>query len=103
VLEDKGTDENYINRDFTNRVTAAAADRQAVAYCKVEPSFIYYLGQDVPVICDVNEIYVMYNGGCGIVATGDNFEQLKKDGRLRLLSTGLDGGRGFFLKGEGSK
>jgi len=103
MLGDRVSDENYISRNFTDRVIAAAADRQIVAYCEVDPSFIYYLGQDVPEVCDVNEIYVMYSGGCGIIAAGDNFEQLKKDGRLKLFTMGLDGDRGLFLKDEGNK
>jgi 4-amino-4-deoxy-L-arabinose transferase-like glycosyltransferase len=100
VLEDKGTDENYIIRDFADRVAAAAADKPVIAYCKINPSFIYYFGHDIPVVCDIDEIYARYSAGCGIIAAGDNFEQLKEDGRLRLFAIGLDEGRGLFVKDE---
>jgi hypothetical protein len=103
MLGDRVSDGNYIIRDFANRAATMATDRLVIAYCEVDPSFIYYLGQDVPEVCDVNEIYVMYSGGCVIAAEGNNFKQLKKDGRLKLFTTGLDGDRGLFVNDEGNK
>ena len=38
-----------------------------------------------------------------IAAEGNNFKQLKKDGRLKLFTTGLDGARGLFVNDEGNK
>ncbi len=100
VLEDKETDENYIIRDFVDRVAAAAADKPIIAYCKVNASFIYYFGHDVPVVYDVDKVYERCSAGCGIIAAGGNFERLKKDERFRLLAIGLDKCCGLFVKDE---
>jgi 4-amino-4-deoxy-L-arabinose transferase-like glycosyltransferase len=100
VLDNKLNDENYIIRDFANRVSSTMTNGLVVAYCKVEPAFIYYFGQDVPIVSDINEIYIMYNGGCGIIASGDNLEQLKKNERMRLFKVGLNYEQGLFLKNE---
>jgi len=100
MLEDKETDENYIIRNFADMVAVAAADKPVIAYCKVNASFIYYSGHDIPVVCDIDKVYERYSAGCGIVAAGDNFEQLKGDERFRLFGISLDKGRGFFIKDE---
>jgi hypothetical protein len=100
MLEDKETDENYIIRNFADMVVVAAAGKPVIAYCKVNASFIYYSGHDIPVVCDIDKVYERYSAGCGIVAAGDNFEQLKGDERFRLFGIGLDKGRGFFIKDE---
>ena len=102
-LENKEEDENYIIRDFAHQVNGAAADNSVIAYCKVNPSFIYYFGKDVSVLSDIDEVYGKYVKGGGITASGENFEQLKKDGRFRLAVTGLDNGRGFFIKNQASE
>lgn len=98
AMEDEGNDENYIIYDFTDRVYAAAPDNSVIAYCKVDASFIYYFGCDVSVVCNIDDIYNRYTAGDGVIATGENFEQLKKDGRFRLCVSGLDEGRGLFIK-----
>jgi len=97
VLGDKESDDNYILRDFAYKTAAAAEGRPIIAYCRINSSFIYYLGHDIPVVCDIDEVYEKYSAGCGIVAAGDNFKQLKEDGRLRLLSEGFDDDRGLFM------
>ena len=99
AMSKKSEDENYIIMNFAQRVTAAA-DKPVITYCKVNPSFIYYFGHDVPVVCDIDGIYARYSAGCGIIAAGDNFEQLKNDSRFRLYISGLDGSQGFFVKDE---
>ncbi len=52
------------------------------------------------VVDDINDVYAGYSAGSGITATGDNFERIKKDKRFELLFTGLDNGRGFFMKNQ---
>jgi len=97
INQDNEDDGNYVIRDFAMQTAGVTADKPVIAYCKVNPSFIYYFKHDVPVICDINEIYVRYRGGDAIIATGENFEQLKKDGRFRPVITGIDNGRGLFV------
>ena len=48
----------------------------------------------------VDALVAAYQGACGTGwnAVEEKFEQLKKDGRFRLLITGLDSGRGLFVK-----
>jgi 4-amino-4-deoxy-L-arabinose transferase-like glycosyltransferase len=100
ILEYGREDENYVISDFARQVSIISAGRDVVAYCKVDASFIYYFGHDVPVVCDIDGIYTQYSAGCRIVATGDNFEQLKNDSRFRLCILGLDRSRGLFVKDE---
>jgi hypothetical protein len=61
------------------------ADKSVIAYCKVNPSFIYYFGKDVSVSNDIDEVYGEYLKGNGITATG------------------LDNGRGLFIKNQASE
>jgi 4-amino-4-deoxy-L-arabinose transferase-like glycosyltransferase len=96
-IESKEDDENYVIRDYARKAAAAADDKEVIAYCKVNPSFIYYFGKDVPVLCNMDEIYAEYLKGGGITASGGKFEQLKKDGRFRLAAEWLDKGRGLFV------
>ncbi|OHB59263.1 MAG: hypothetical protein A2173_09925 [Planctomycetes bacterium RBG_13_44_8b] len=97
---DKGDEEdhNYVIQDFAHNVKVLAEGRDVIGYCKANASFIYYFGRNVDVIDDINDIYAGYSAGSGITATGDNFERIKKDERFELLFTGLDNGRGFFMK-----
>ena len=97
-IEDKEADENLVIRDLAQKSAAAAIDKPIIAYCKVNESFIYYFNKNVPVLCNIDEVYAEYVKGDGVIASGEKFEQLKKDGRFRLLITGLDSGRGLFVK-----
>ena len=91
------TDENNVIRDFARSASIVAGDKKLIGYCEVNASFVYYCGRDVEVICDVDEIYHRYANGVAIIATGDEFEQLKKDGRFLLVIVGADDGRGLFM------
>lgn len=102
-MENKEGDANYVIRDFARKAAAAAYDKRIVAYCKANPAFIYYLGRDVPVSSDINEVYAEYLEGGGITASGDKFEQLKTDGRFELAVTGLDKDRGLFIKNQATE
>ncbi|MFA5292399.1 MAG: glycosyltransferase family 39 protein [Phycisphaerae bacterium] len=97
INQDNEDDGNYVIRDFAMRAGVETAGKGVIAYCKVNPSFIYYFSRNVPVVGDINEIYDRYCGGDGIIATGEKFERLKKDGRFRLDITGIDDGRGLFV------
>ena len=91
-------DHNYVIQDFAHNVKVLAKGRDVIGYCKANASFIYYFGRNVDVVDDINDVYARYSAGSGITATGDNFERIKKDKRFELLFTGLDNGRGFFMK-----
>jgi 4-amino-4-deoxy-L-arabinose transferase-like glycosyltransferase len=97
---DKGDEEdhNYVIQDFAHNVKVLAKGQDVIGYCKANASFIYYFGRDVDVVDDINDVYARYSAGGGVTATGDNFERIKKDNRFKLLFTGLDNGRGFFMK-----
>ena len=91
-------DENYVISDFAHRVSIISTGREVTAYSSVDPAFIYYFGQNVPVMADVNEIYSQYSSGGGIVADGDNFRQLRRDWRFKACIFGLDRDRGLFIR-----
>ena len=103
ITKDTEDDSNYVIMDFAHQVDSVKAGKPVIAYCKVNPSFIYYFKHNVPVVNDINEIYARYSEGDGIIATGSNFEQLKNDGRFKLSACGLDKGRGFFMMNKNNK
>ena len=102
-LGNNADDENYVNCDFASQVIAATQDKKVIAYCETDPSFIYYFGKDVPELGDIDEVYGLYENGCGIVGIDEHFEHLEKDGRFRLAVTGLDKSRGFFIENQASE
>lgn len=83
---------SLINRDFPYT--------QVIAYCKMNASFIYYLGKDAPQICDINDVYAHYKNGFGVYALDGEYEQMKNDDRFNLVIESSDDERGFFLKTE---
>ncbi|PKL48556.1 MAG: hypothetical protein CVV39_04135 [Planctomycetes bacterium HGW-Planctomycetes-1] len=99
-LGDIADDENSINRDFALKAAAAAGEKEVIAYCEVDQSFIYYFGKDVPEICDIDELYGLYEKGFGIAAEDEYIELLVKDGRFRLAFFGRDESRAFFMKNQ---
>ncbi|MDD5134843.1 MAG: glycosyltransferase family 39 protein [Phycisphaerae bacterium] len=97
-FESMQENENFVIKDFARNVSICADGREVVAYCKVNPSFVYYFDRDVRVVSDVDLVCSQYPSGIGIIATGENFEQLKNDSRFLLSVEGIDNGRGFFVK-----
>jgi 4-amino-4-deoxy-L-arabinose transferase-like glycosyltransferase len=86
--------------DFALQVKNVAADVPVIAYCKINASFIYYFGKDVPMECNIDRIYAQYSDGKGIIATAEYFEQLIKDGRFSPVVKDPGNSRGFFLKNK---
>jgi len=97
INQNKEDDDNYVSREFALEAAKATADTPVIAYCRIDPSFVYYFDKDVPVISDINEIYAGYEKGIGIIAAEGNFEQLKNDGRFKLAITGIDNDQGLFI------
>jgi peroxiredoxin len=91
-------DENYIICDFASRAAAVLGDRDVVSYGRVDAALVYYMGRNAPVVNDVNEVYEQYLGGKGVVASKENFEQLKGDERFKYCISSLDRDRGLFVK-----
>lgn len=98
VLGYEQEDENYIICDFASRAAAVLGGREIVSYGRLDPAFVYYLGRNVPVIEDVNEIYERYLNDSGVITLKDNFDRLKNDERFRFRISSLDKDRGLFLK-----
>ncbi len=99
-LGERAEDENSINRDFALKAAAAAGEKEVIAYCEVDQSFIYYFGKDVPETCDIDELYGLYEKGFGIAAEDEYIEPLVKDGRFRLVFFRRDESRAFFMKNQ---
>jgi len=74
VLGSEQEDESYIIYDFASRAAAVLGGREVVSYGRMDPAFVYYLGRNVPVIEDVNEIYERYLNDNGVISK-DNFDQ----------------------------
>ncbi len=102
-LGNSADDENYVNRDFASQVIAATDNKQVIAYCEADPSFIYYFGKDVPEFNNIDDVYGLYENGCGIIGIDEHLEGLEKDGRFGLPVMGLDKCRGFFIKNQASE
>ena len=96
-LSSKEVDDDYSTQRFAQQITHEAAETEIIAYCNVNPSFIYYYGKSVPKISDINEVYGRYLGGSGIFAMHGNYEKMKKDNRFNLFIESSDKERGFFL------
>ena len=95
----KGEDDgNYAIRDFARQGALAAGDRPVIAYCRINASFIYYFNKDVPVLCNIDQLYSQYSDGAGIIASSNKFEELVKDGRFSPLIKDLEDKQGFFMK-----
>jgi len=96
-LESKEVTNNYSTQRLVRQFMDEAAGTEIIAYCNVNPSFIYYYGKDVHRIYDINDVYIRYTDGTGIFAMDGNYERLKKDGRFNLFIKGSDNERGLFL------
>ncbi|MCD4830617.1 MAG: glycosyltransferase family 39 protein [Anaerohalosphaeraceae bacterium] len=68
------------------------------AYCKANPSFIYYFKRPVPVEADLAKIREIYNNGGYISATGDYMDKLENQEGFTVIYRGLDSGRAIFKK-----
>jgi 4-amino-4-deoxy-L-arabinose transferase-like glycosyltransferase len=97
-FENMQENENYVIKDFARNVSICADGKGVIAYCKVNASFVYYFGRDVSVVSDIDQICEQYPDSVGIIATSENFEQLKNESRFLLSVKGIDNGRGFFVK-----
>ncbi len=95
----KGEDDgNYTIRNFASQTALAAGGKPVIAYCRINASFIYYFNKDVPVVCNIDQLYSQYADGAGIIASSKNFEELIKDGRFNPLINDLENKQGFFMK-----
>ena len=98
ILGKDEDDGNYAIRDFARQTALAAGGKPVIAYCRINASFIYYFNKDVPVLCNIDQLYSQYANGAGIIASSNNFEDLVKDGRFSPLVKDLENRQGFFMK-----
>jgi 4-amino-4-deoxy-L-arabinose transferase-like glycosyltransferase len=98
------TSKEVIDDDTTKTLASAikkeAPDANVIAYCKITSSFIYYLGRDVPLVRDLNDVYAQYSNGAGVFGVDAEYKKVKSDGRFNLFIDGKDNKRGFFLKAD---
>ncbi|MFA6186600.1 MAG: glycosyltransferase family 39 protein [Phycisphaerae bacterium] len=97
-MENIKPQERYSVRDFAYNITAISDSRDIVAYCKIEPSLIYYFGRDVNIESDPNRIYELYAAGSGIIAADEQFKRLKADNRFSLVVSNFKEDSGLFMK-----
>lgn len=95
----KSIDHNYVIKDFAIRTSQLVGDEEGLtAYCKVNPSFVYYCKRDVAVETDLGKITELYDGGNCILAVGDKAEELGSREGFEALLAGIDDGRVVFKK-----
>lgn len=79
---------NYNNpsRKFSIQIGQTVPDYdELIAYNYVSARTIQYAGRTIPEISDTNRLYDDYQKGAWIIATGDNYTQLLKDGRYNVV------------------
>jgi len=55
-----------------------------IAYERITMRFVFYFGRIVPIVEDKEQLYQRYQQGDWVVATGEYFDELIKDGRFEI-------------------
>lgn len=77
------TNYNNSSREFSKAAGAMVPDvEKLVAYKKVSARFVQYSGRRVETVKDVSEIISHYKKGSWILATGDDLDELKRNGQF---------------------
>jgi 4-amino-4-deoxy-L-arabinose transferase-like glycosyltransferase len=79
-------DYNNPSRDFSIRAGRLANDgKDIIAYNYVSARTIHYVGRTVPEIYDINDVRQKYNNGVWVIATGDEYKQMRNAGGFDIV------------------
>lgn len=98
TLRVTGENLNEVSKQFASSArNIIAVEGKAAAYGDVTSKFVHYFGQVIPVEKELSRVQAGYEDGVWIIAQGDFFEELKKDGRFEMVYYAERGQR----KGDG--
>jgi hypothetical protein len=86
TLKVTGENLNEVSKQFASSArNIIAAEGKTAAYGDVANKFVHHFGQVIPVISDISQAHANYQDGVWVIAQGDFFEELKKDGRFEMV------------------
>ncbi len=80
-------DTNYYSEQFAEEVRSRFGDRELAAFRHAAGEFVFYYGEPVPMVYDVDELYEYYSKGWVVFAVGRYADELKDDGRFERVYT----------------
>jgi 4-amino-4-deoxy-L-arabinose transferase-like glycosyltransferase len=80
-------DTNYYSEQFAREVKKEFGERDLAAFRHAAGEFIFYYGEPVPMIHEVDKLYEYYSKGWVVFAVGRYAEELKDDGRFERVYT----------------